>query len=480
MLNVDDILERLKKQRESHGLKPYMARTSLPELPTAQQARTISEPDSTQPVLPQIAVKQTNEYGFAVTPPYRMRNYQVEGVKWLKDQKRAFLCDKPGLGKTPQAACAAEVPVLIAAPTYLTWHWYSFLKACGVTSVVNAGEGTREQRLEAVKQKADWTIINIEMLRTYSFDKTFYQTFIVDEAHHLRGRNSHQTQGAKDIAMTVPRLYLLTATPAYTNPDDLWSQLNLISWQDFPSYWGFVRQFCNVIDTPYGPKLKGVRAGSKIKLRTLFEKYAMTRTYSDVNMQLPPVLDNVITVPTDENFRARYKSIRDYYVGLDGKEYETAAAAMHALRRSTLPVKLKALASLMADTDALTGTVVLCWYKDSAQAIAGLFDCPCIDGDMSPKERFEATKGEQLIVATIASLSEGVDLSHLHTVVYLELDYVPGRLFQSLKRVHRWGQKNPVNVYYINAAGTIDEIIYAVKNTRTATINDIVREALVA
>lgn len=478
MLSVEEVLERLRQQRIAHGAKP-LAVPSV-SLPSAAEARTILEPGQTPVYQRPAAVFQSSEYNFTVTPPYKLRKYQVEGVEYLRNKKRAFLCDKPGLGKTPQAACAAEIPVLIAAPTYLTWHWYSFLKSCGVTSVVNAGEGTREQRQEAVAQKADWTIINIEMLRSYTFDKTFYTTFIVDEAHHLRGRNSQQTQGAKDIAMAVPRLYLLTATPAYTNPDDVWSQLNLISWEKFPSYWGFVRQYCNVLDTPYGPKLKGLKKGAKPKLRETFDAFALTRTYSDVSMQLPPVVDTVITVPASEDFMSKYKSIRDYYVGMDGKEYETVAAAMHALRRSTLLPKLKALASLMQDTNALTGTVILCWYKDSAQTIASLFDCPCIDGDMTPKDRFEATKNEQLIVATIASLSEGVDLSHMHTIIYIELDYVPGRLFQSLKRVHRWGQKQSVNCYYINVAGTIDEIIFAVKNTRTATINEIVREALVA
>lgn len=475
MLNVDDILARLKESPILRSRK--LAPEALISLPTPAQARTISELELTPVFQPPSAVTQAEELDLTVTPPYKLRKYQLEGIQYLREKGRAFLCDKPGLGKTPQAACAATVPCLIAAPTYLTWHWYAFLRSCGVTSVINAAEGTREQRNAALATKADWHIVNIEMMRSYVF-KQDYETFIVDEAHHLRGRNSQQTQGAKDMAMKTPRLFLLTATPAYTNPDDVWSQLNLIDWKGFSSYWGFVRQFCNVIDTPYGPKIKGVQKGSKLKLRDTFNRYALTRTYGDVGMQLPPVLDNVITVPMTDEFKTKYKGIKDYYTGMDGKELESVAAAMHAMRRSTLPLKVKALASLMQDTDALTGTLILSWYKESAKMIGELFGCPVIDGDMPPQERYETVKNDQLISATLASLSEGVDASHLHTVIYMELDYVPGRLYQSLKRVHRWGQKGPVNVYYINVAGSIDEIIFAVKEARTVTINDIVREAL--
>ncbi|HSW91611.1 MAG TPA: hypothetical protein VLG09_03130, partial [Candidatus Saccharimonadales bacterium] len=66
----------------------------------------------------------------------------------------------------------------------------------------------------------------------------------------------------------------------------------------------------------------------------------------------------------------------------------------------------------------------------------------------------------------------------LQNVVFFELDHVPGRLFQALSRVRRFGGHDVVRVIYLIVKNTIDEVIYKIDEHRTATINEIVKEAL--
>lgn len=45
-------------------------------------------------------------------------------------------------------------------------------------------------------------------------------------------------------------------------------------------------------------------------------------------------------------------------------------------------------------------------------------------------------------------------------MVFAELHYTPGVIIQAEDRAHRIGQTLPVNVHYLIARGTVDEILW--------------------
>lgn len=405
---------------------------------------------------------------------YIPRPYQIEGANFLHARKRAFLTDKPGLGKTLVSAMAADPPVIIFAPTYLTFHWFNFLREVLPHDDVVLATGPKTTKEAAIARHAKWTICNVEMLREYTFDAEFYSTLIIDEAHHLRGHDSQQSKGAVILANKIPRVYLLTATPIFNKPDDLYGQLRLVDRERFHSYWKFCQDYCVSIQMPFGSKVVKGRPN----LRPTFESYNLGRTYQDVAMQLPDLAEDILKIDPPPEFKKLYKTLKEQYF-IPGQDiYDNALEVLQALRRLTAPQKLKVAVSLLADTEALSGSVIFCYYKDTAYKLGELLDVPVITGDMSPKERLRVAKDNQCIIATISSMSEGVDLSHLHTVIFFELDYVPGVIYQALSRVRRHGNTNLVKVYYIMVENTVDEILYNTDKTRASNINAIIRQCL--
>lgn len=414
------------------------------------------------------------------------RRYQIEGIKRLVEKKRALLYDLAGLGKTLQAAEAAEVPCVIACPTYLTFQWYTFLRDQYPEMKTVLVEGPRIKREELLKQPFDWMIINTEMFaprksRTndtyleYQFPQV--KTLIVDEAHHLRGRDAAQSKGAFRYAQECERVYLLTATPQYKGPDDLYMLMRIIDAKNFRSYHTFVSEFLRV-GTGGGFSTKIVGVKSHAAMRDLLSFHGIGRTYEDVKIELPELIRNNIPIKATDEFMETYNRIKATFV-YNEKDINSLMEAMHILRRITAQVKLERMLEILLETGEEPEGIIFTYYTDTAKAISTLLDIPCITGAMDANERKETAQLHKLVVANIAAMSEGVDLSHVSNVVFFEETYVPGQIYQALSRVRRMRTNMaPVRASFVYVKDTLDEIVHEASNRRYADIKQIMRAAL--
>ena len=388
-----------------------------------------------------------------------------------------MLTDAPGLGKTLMAANAAETPALVFCPTYLVEQWYDFLQEQFPGQSVAKAQGSRTERQAAINVWADWTICNTEMLRSYTFKH--YSTIIVDEAHYLRNRNSQQAKAAFQLTKNTEYVYLLTATPIYREADDLYMLLHILDRQTFTSYYGFVREYCKAIETPWALKVVGVRNQQELK-KTL-SQYSLGRSYSDVAMQLPPIINNVVKLDWSLSQQAHYKEMRDFYRD-NGVPLDSAGEVLQKLRQATLcPEKLTATTEIVESLLPTEKVVIFTWYRMSAELLALKFDVQAITGDMEVTLRrgFALDKDNRITIATMASLSEGIDLSHARTVIFFEEDYTPGRMYQALSRVRRASpDTTPVRAYFLQVKGTVDEVVHKAVLRRTTNAREILQGAL--
>jgi SNF2 family DNA or RNA helicase len=421
-----------------------------------------------------------------------LREYQQTGAAFLRTKRRAMLIDAPGLGKTVQALHAAEPPILVVAPAYLTRQWFEFLceEFDGTPHTVTLATGNPRNKQAALENPTTVTVINTEMLRrppnkvdargrlraTYTLPHA--RTVIFDESHHLRGHTSQQHKGALALALRTERVYLLTATPILKSPDDLFAQLRLIDPDKFPSYWRFVEQYCFTMETNWALKVLGWRR--KSDLDGLLAEYALGRTYKDVQLQLPPLIEKVIPIEPSSTFKRQYQETRKNYT-YNGRDLLSLSEMMHTLRKACNTEKMVHLLQTLADNPH-GGTAIFCWYQETAEQLAELLMCPIITGAVEPRERALLARTSDFLVVTMAALSEGVDLSHLRNVIFFETDYLPGRMTQALARVQRWrpvgDSSDPITVTYPVLRRTIDEIVYEVARNRGATIQQIMYRAL--
>lgn len=86
-----------------------------------------------------------------------------------------------------------------------------------------------------------------------------------------------------------------------------------------------------------------------------------------------------------------------------------------------------------------------------------------IDGKVTTENRHERVKAFQedpkvrCAILSIMAASQGLTLTAASTIVFAELTWTPSILNQAEDRAHRIGQKNSVNIYYMNGRGTVDD-----------------------
>lgn len=399
-------------------------------------------------------------------------------MNWLCQHRRGALWYEVGVGKTITAIRAANRPVLIACPAYLCGMWRDEILSLYPDEQVIICEGTSTARLATLNNNpdAEWTIINIEMLRSYTFVRR-YETFIIDEAHHLRGHSSQQSKGALAVAQATPNVYQLTATPIKCEPDDLFMQLQILDPKKFTSYNAFVQQYCKVINVGFGTKVRGLKDGMTVHLSKLLNNYRVRRTYKSTGLKRPTPIERTIEVTPSSNWLKLYKKVKKDYRLLT-ITFESAPAMVMQLCAMTFDLKIDIAKQIYEDNPK---TVFYCYFRESAYQLAKSLNIPAITGDLKPNDRAALAKGSTAIVATISSLSEGVDLSHFNTVAFLEESYLPDDKTQAVGRVSRWsptGTSTVVNVFTVLVKSTIDSTKHGVVGHRAADIATLMRTEL--
>ena len=76
-------------------------------------------------------------------------------------------------------------------------------------------------------------------------------------------------------------------------------------------------------------------------------------------------------------------------------------------------------------------------------------------------DNFNASSEGIMICSLARQMSVGINLQSASTAIFTELTWTPGDHLQAEDRLHRIGQKNVVNVYYLLGNKTIEQWIWS-------------------
>ncbi len=416
-----------------------------------------------------------------------LKPFQRAGVRYLIEQRRAFLADEQGLGKTIEALATLEAdgayPAIVVCPASLKLNWLRELELWLPGRSAQALSGTRT---DAPIEAADVTVVNYDIVagRLAALQALAPRALVLDESHYCKNAAAKRTQAVQRLSAAVPRdglVLALTGTPVMNRPAELISQLRILGrLADFGS------------GTQFGKRFRGPDAHLRLHWH-LRARCFVRRLKADVLPQLPAKTRGIVPIELDNEPEYRLAE-RDLVAWLQSQPlhlHELDARVAAALRAERL-VRLNAL-KLLAARGKLNSAlawihdfcssgerlVVFAHHREIQRALLERFPSALhILGEDSHAARDAALQafqapdgaGNQLIVCSIEVAGHGITLTRSSNVAFLELDWTPAKHDQAEDRCHRLGQQDTVNATYLLAAGTVDETIATLLERKRAVI----------
>lgn len=418
--------------------------------------------------------------------------HQVTAVAVASHPDVRGLCifDEQGLGKTVEALFAFDrlreqelvTRVLVFAPKNMLLEWVNDLgRFFGEKYRAAVVVGAEFEKRAVIDSDADMLVTNFETaaqleirLRHFLEGERGRALLIVDESFFVKNALAVRAQALRSLRRCAGRCLVLCGTPAPNSAIDLVEQFNIAD--DGAAFQG--------VTIPNDPEEARTLIRGIIEERGVY----LRRIKQAVLPDLPERTFNQVRVPLAPHQRALYETARKGLIDdlriVDDQGFRRQRASFMARRAALLqicsnpgavdpcynelPAKLAAIDELLEDLIDRRGEKVLLWsfFSRSIEGIMeryGRYRPVRIDGSVTnvadrreAVRRFQEDAGTMLFVANPAAAGAGLTLHSARFAVYESMSNQAAHYLQSLDRIHRRGQKRPVEYIVLLCDETIE------------------------
>ena len=235
----------------------------------------------------------------------QLRGYQKEGIRWLhfleQNNYAGILADEMGLGKTVQALAwiaqrkrqtTPNHPAMVVCPTSLLVNWGREVERFVPELSYCIVSGSNRHQLWQYIQDYDIIITSYALLRrdTDRYTRITFSGIILDEAQHIKNRNTQNAVAAKRL--NAPNRLVLTGTPIENSVTDLWSIMDFL----MPGYLGTHNSFRIRFEQPVQQATTNSEKALE-HLRCKLAPFMLRRLKSEVAAEMPPKVTRIASTP---------------------------------------------------------------------------------------------------------------------------------------------------------------------------------------
>lgn len=416
--------------------------------------------------------------------------FQCVGVEFLNvNNGSALIADEMGLGKTVQVLAWLRLhpeirPVLIVCPASLKLNWRNEAVKWLDNPDIYVVNGKK------IELEHEIYIINYDILKNHlSLLYMGFQVIICDESHYLKNHKTKRTKYVKELSDNIPNKILLTGTPVTNRPKELWQQLNIIDPTTYPKFFQFGIKYCDAKQNQYGWDFSG--ASNVDELNDELKSIMIRRKKKDVLTELPDKRRSTIYFDLKKNnlkeYRLAENNFKKWLIDND-KDVSKAMRAeflthINALRNLSVDGRIDNIIEWIADfIDSGEKLVVFAHHHKVIDKLYENFKdvSVTLTGETKTEDRQKAVDDFQnnpdikLFIGNIKAAGVGITLTASSNVAFIEVPWAPSDLVQAEDRVHRIGQKNAVNIYYLLSEDTIDNTMIDILHKKADIIDKII------
>jgi SNF2 family DNA or RNA helicase len=438
-------------------------------------------------------------------------DHQVRTAKTVLQRFRghALLCDEVGLGKTIEAGLVfAELhtrglvrSALVLVPPSLIEQWQGEMRRKFSLELISHDDPLFRAQGAAAWKEFDLVIASMHTAKREPHRSAIlarhWDLVIVDEAHHLRNRQTQLWRFAS--ALQTQFTLLLTATPVQNNLEELFNLVTLLE----PGLLRTARQF----QKEFVDRRDKLMPRNLDELHRLLAEVMVRNRRSTVGLQFTrrwAYTERLTPSPGEQQlYEGVAEFVRQHLPGAGGKgkltrmalmalqtalgsSSQAAAGTLERLAETpNLPANERnTLLQLAEQARVLTESakadrllrlleehpdklVVFTQFRATQDMLAGRLqaaghDVALFHGGLTRLAKEAAVvrfRGPARILLATDAGSEGRNLQFAHAICNYDLPWNPMRIEQRIGRLSRIGQTKDVQVYNLVAAGTIEAAV---------------------
>ena len=446
-----------------------------------------------------------------------LRPYQSRGVDWLHWMSQmnlgAVLADDMGLGKTLQILTLLAIeldrdperpPTLVIAPTSVISNWKAEAAKFVPSLRVALHHGAKRKSGDELREQVDKLDVLVTSYGTVAKDfmdlaRLQWDHVVADEAQAIKNTATVTHKAVRSIH--ARQRIALTGTPVENRLSEMRAILDFCN----PGILGSATFFRNHFAKPIEREDDGSLAE---RFRALTAPFILRRLKTDpaVIDELPEKFEQVITVKLTKEQAALYQGyVNDVQRKLEeqkmgGIEYKgIVLASLTKIKQicnhpahflgdgSTMTHrgrhrsgKVEKLMEIV-DNALVSGRRVLIFtqYRVFGTMLQEYLaertghDIPFLHGGVPQKKRdqmvqaFQSEGGSPIFILSLKAGGTGLNLTAATEVVHMDRWWNPAVENQATDRAYRIGQRSDVHVYKMVAAGTLEEQIQRVLESKT-------------
>lgn len=435
---------------------------------------------------------------------YTPKIYQEKALKWMLEHPKCGLFLDMGLGKTVVTLTGITLlkgllvdRVLIIAPKRVAkFVWKQEAKIWKHTKHLTFSIilGTEKERKDALKADADIYVINREnvvwLCEQYKDGILPFDMVVIDESSSFKNHSSKRFKALKKAIVNIPRIVLLTGTPAPRGYLNLWSQLYLL---DGGKRLGkTITEYRNRYFTP-GFTHNGIvynytlRKGADEAIKNLISDICISFKAEDW-LDLPPLYPVIDEVELSEGSRRIYDDFEKEQVmrimntdvvalnavALSGKLLQISDGAIYVNDEHDWEEihqeKIDKLIDIIEDAGGKSVLIAYDFLHGKERLLKAL--APYKPRELkTDKDKEDWDAGRiQVLLGHPASMGHGLNMQSGGSIaVWFGLTWDLELYQQFNARLHRQGQTMPVYIHHILCKDTEDERVYKALQRKSNT-----------
>ncbi|XP_056168324.1 uncharacterized protein LOC115690629 isoform X10 [Syzygium oleosum] len=419
--------------------------------------------------------------------------FQRDGVRFvLQHGIRVLIADEMGLGKTLQAiavaACVCDSwPVLVLTPSSLRLHWATMIQqwlnipSSDILVLLSQCGGSNRSGFRIMSSNTKSSVHLDGLFNIISYDvvqklqnvlmSSDFKLVIADESHFLKNAQAKRTAATLPVIKKAQYAILLSGTPALSRPIELHKQLEALYPDVYKNVHEYGQRYCK-------GGIFGVYQGSSNheELHNLMKATVMIRRLKKEVLSELPVKRRqqcfyllswgsfcLILMMSISSYISFCRPLFQVFLDLANKDMKRINALFCEIYTDSAEAKIPAVLDYLETVVEKKKKVGCIRIDGSTPAVAR----QALVTDFQEKDAIKAA------VLSIRAGGVGLTLTAASTVIFAELSWTPGDLIQAEDRAHRIGQVSSVNIYYLLANDTVDDIIWDVVQSKLENLGQV-------